>query len=132
MSAVLRVFAKGQLGERVAAFPASEVDCAWREGEWDRVRRKVLDTSGFNLTLSDAEKAEDMVAEATVALERVVPQIAEFLQEGATAVLDFAISLTERWWSRSITLDLPMLRLAQQHGIQIKVTAYAVSDAGDD
>jgi hypothetical protein len=130
VAAVLRVYGPCLDADRVVgSVSASKVQRTWRVGEMSRVG-KANTTSGATLILSESGKSVQMVAEATEALNEVLPRIAEFLRDGALAEIDFSL-LVDAMQPCSIVLERETLRVIEQYGVRLVISAYPVEEEDD-
>jgi hypothetical protein len=131
MSAVLRVAVAEVDGVDawLARFSAVNIERAWRAGERD-LRGRVSSTSGVIIVLSEAEDGRALVREAATAFADLAPLLAEMVREGATAEIDFALFVSGAG-SRSIAFEPATVRLIQECGVRIVVSAYPCAEDDD-
>jgi hypothetical protein len=129
MTAVLRVHgADLDVDGCLAWLPADRVEKVWHVGERAYLGR-VSPDAGFNFLLSDAEDRDPLIREAVTTFLTIAENVAELIQAGATAEIDFAL-FVDAGGSKSIVFEPETLRTIEQYGAAIEVSAYPC--AGDD
>lgn len=130
--AVLRAWgADFDVGQFLASHPQFSPDAVRRKGEKDPLGR-VVQNSGFNECLSESDDWPEVRAEALARLGAIRPALLDALAAGARMELDFAIdagagdsAYGSAWFSPA------ELRSLADAGVELRITAYPVSE-GDD
>jgi hypothetical protein len=131
MSAVLRVGGALLDVDRCLEWISEDkLEKVWRVGERGHLG-KVKTTSGFSLLLSGAEDGQHVVREAVAAFLGVAQQVGDLVRAGATGEIDFALFVSAKR-SRSIVFEPSILRVIEQYGVKIVVSAYPVAEDDSD
>ncbi len=130
MTAMLRVSVGTlDLDDCLARFSKHTVDRVWRAGDRG-FNNRVSPTSGFSILLSDSEDGTVVVQEAAAMLSRLANIVAELVQSGATAEIDFAVFVRPTT-PLSIAFDAATLRSIEQIGLRMVVSSYPATDEDD-
>jgi hypothetical protein len=116
--------------ETAAWIPRDKLDSVWRAGEMTLTGR-INSDSGFTILLTDASDPERMVREALEVFMALASHVGDLLNRGARAEIDFAL-FTGPDTSTSLVLEPAILRVIEQGGVGVVVSAYPVEAHEDD
>ena len=117
------------LDECLKWIPEGSLEAQRRVGS-KRIGGKVNTTSGFTLLLCEGENHRRAIEIAMTAFQRVAARVAELVQSGATAEVDCGLMVTGDG-SQSVEFTPEFLRVVEQAGVHLVVSAYPCSDSED-
>ena len=106
--------------------PDDLVDAAWRKG--DRlIGGRIAQSSGVNLLLGEGDEPADALSKAMARLKSIATRVRMAIGRGTEATLDVAIYVDEERPMISTSLSQADLRVLEEIGVDLMVTAYLSS-----
>lgn len=131
MTAVLRVAGESfDVDAFLASHPDIEPEAVWHRGE-DRHGGRTNSRSGFNLSVAEGATWTLLAEETLERLRTLGTALEDARRAGASMEIDFALFVGAREPVEAL-LQPAQLALLAEANVQLRVSAYPVSDEDDD